>query len=250
MAQGCSPSAWEAPPAIDHFHRQTKTYRCTVRAGERSETLDTEGTVTPGADAGGLDAEQVRAALRQFVGEISQILRCTPPCATRASNLYDWPGAEQVERQPRTALIVSAELTDFRPGCVAEATSRSSAARGPSCGPGQRPSATRSGSGPAQLAGAHPIRLSGDRRRPHHRRAEELEDPTTALLPPWVAVSFSPGLLDRRRSPWSATGRPSSCPGWPPAFPRGRPAHSPSGDLVAVGEVTGFRFRPTKVMAG
>ena len=36
---------------VDYFHAQPKTYHCVVRLGERSDTSDTEGVVTPGAEA-------------------------------------------------------------------------------------------------------------------------------------------------------------------------------------------------------
>ena len=58
---------------VDYFHAQPKTYHCVVRLGERSDTCDTEGVVVTGADAGGVEADRIRAELRRFIGEIDQI---------------------------------------------------------------------------------------------------------------------------------------------------------------------------------
>ena len=55
---------------VDYFHAQPKTYRCTVRLGERSDTFDTEGEVSPGGNASAMTPEAVRSALAGFVGEI------------------------------------------------------------------------------------------------------------------------------------------------------------------------------------
>ncbi|HBV95265.1 MAG TPA: tRNA pseudouridine(55) synthase TruB, partial [Chloroflexi bacterium] len=112
MAQGLLPLCLGvATRLVDHFHRQTKRYQCTVRLGERSDTLDTEGAVTPGGDAGGLDAATVASALRQFVGEIWQVPPMHSAVRHEGEHLYDLARrGEEVERAPRLALIVSAEL--------------------------------------------------------------------------------------------------------------------------------------------
>ena len=36
----------QATRLVDYFHQQSKTYRCVVRFGEVSDTLDTEGVVS------------------------------------------------------------------------------------------------------------------------------------------------------------------------------------------------------------
>ena len=255
MAQGLLPVCLGgATRLIDHFHRQTKTYRCTVRLGERSETLDTEGSVTPGGDARGLDADQVRAALRQFVGEISQIPPMHSAVRHEGEHLYDLARrGEHVERQPRTALIVSAELTGFRPGAVAEADLEVE------CGKGTFMRVLASDLGDALEVGGllswlERTRYGSLEITDAHTIEElrELDDPTTALLPTWVAVSFLPQVfLGPPAVALVRNGQAVFLPRVAAGLPQGETrAHSPSGDLVAVGEVTGFRFRPTKVMAG
>src|SRR5438105_10469513 len=105
---------------VDYFHAQPKTYHCVVRLGERSDTLDTEGTITAGGDASSVDSDAGAAALRAFVGEIDQ----TPPMHSAVRHdgrhLYELAReGHEVERRPRPVLIPSAELVALRPGRVA-----------------------------------------------------------------------------------------------------------------------------------
>jgi tRNA pseudouridine55 synthase len=255
MARGLLPLCLGgATRLIDYFHRQTKRYRCTVRLGERSDTLDTEGTITAGGDASGLDAAQVEAALRGFVGEISQVPPMHSAVRHEGEHLYDLARrGEEVERQPRIALIVSAELVGFRPGRVAEADLDVECGKGTfmrvlasdlgdALGVGGLLSwLERTRYGPLDLAGAHTL-----------EELRQLEDPTTALLPADVAVSILPAVF---LGPPAVTlvrnGQAVFLPRVEGGLPQGEArAHAASGELVAVGEVTGFRFRPTKVLGG
>lgn len=238
---------------IDYFHRQTKSYRCTIRLGERSDTLDTEGVTTPGGDASGLDEARVRGALAAFVGEITQVPPMHSAVRHEGEHLYDLARrGEEVEREPRTALIVSAELVGFRPGRVAEADVEVECGKGAymrvlagdlgeALGVGGLLSwLERTRYGSLELAGAHTL-----------EELRQLEDPTTALLPPHVAISFLPAVF---LGPPAVTlvrnGQPVFLPRVEGGLPQGEVrAHAATGELIAVGEVTGFRFRPTKVMA-
>jgi len=254
MAQGLLPLCLGgATRLVDHFHRQTKRYRCTVRLGERSDTLDTEGVVTPGGDATDLDADRVRGALGQFVGEISQVPPMHSAVRHEGEHLYELARrGEEVERQPRIALIVSAELVDFRPGRVAEADLDVECGKGAfmrvlasdlgeALGVGGLLSwLERTRYGSLDLADAHTV-----------EELRQLDDPTTALLPPEVAISFLPAVF---LGPPAVTlvrnGQAVFLPRVEAGLPQGEVrAHAATGELVAVGEVTGFRFRPTKVMS-
>jgi tRNA pseudouridine55 synthase len=254
MAQGLLPLCLGgATRLVDHFHRQTKRYRCTVRLGERSDTLDTEGVVSRGGDAGGLDAELVRTALSRFVGEISQVPPMHSAVRHEGEHLYDLARrGEEVERQPRTALVVSAELVDFRPGEVAEADVEVECGKGTfmrvlasdlgeALGVGGLLSwLERTHYGSLSLADAHTV-----------AELQEMDDPTAALLPPEVAISFLPAVF---LGPPAVTlvrnGQAVFLPRMEAGLPQGEVrAHAASGELVALGEVTGFRFRPTKVMS-
>ena len=253
MARGLLPLCLGgATRLVDHFHRQTKRYSCTVRLGERSDTLDTEGVVTPGGDATGLDAERVRAALGQFVGEISQVPPMHSAVRHEGEHLYELARrGEEVERQPRIALIVSAELAELPARAPwPRRTSTSSAARGRSCACWPRDLGDALGVGGLlswlertrygclELADAHTV-----------EELREMEDPTTALLPPEVAMSFLPAVF---LGPPAVTlvrnGQPVFLPRVEGGLPQGEMrAHAATGELIAVGELTGFRFRPTKV---
>jgi tRNA pseudouridine55 synthase len=254
MAQGLLPICLGGTTRlIDYFHRQTKTYRCTIRLGERSETLDTEGAVTPGADAGGLDAARVRDALRQFVGEISQVPPMHSAVRHDGEHLYELARrGEQVERQPRLALIVSAELTGFRPGPVAEADLEVECGKGTFMrvlagdlgevlGVGGLLSwLERTRYGALAIADAHTI-----------EELREMEEPATALLPAEVAVSFLPPVfLGPPAVSLVRNGQAVFLPRAPAGLPQGETrAHAATGELIALGEVTGFRFQPTKVLS-
>jgi tRNA pseudouridine55 synthase len=254
MAQGLLPLCLGgATRLVDHFHRQTKRYRCTVRLGERSDTLDTEGVVTPGGDATWLDAGRVRGALVRFVGEISQVPPMHSAVRHEGEHLYELARrGEEVERQPRPALIVSAELVDFRPGRVAEVDLDVECGKGAfmrvlasdlgeALGVGGLLSwLERTRYGMLDIADAHTL-----------EELRDLEDPTTALLPPEVAVSFLPAVF---LGPPAVTlvrnGQAVFLPRGEAGLPQGEVrAHAATGEMVALGEVTGFRFRPTKVMS-
>ncbi|MGP8160447.1 MAG: tRNA pseudouridine(55) synthase TruB [Candidatus Dormibacteria bacterium] len=254
MAQGLLPLCLGgATRLIDHFHRQTKRYRCTVRLGERSDTLDTEGVVTAGGDAAGLDAARVEDALRGFVGEISQVPPMHSAVRHEGEHLYELARrGEEVERQPRLALIVSAELVAFRPGRVAEADLEVECGKGAfmrvlasdlgdALGVGGLLSwLERTRYGPLDIADAHTV-----------EELRELEDPTTALLPPEVAVSFLPQVyLGPPAVTLVRNGQAVFLPRVEGGLPQGEiRAHAATGELIAVGELTGFRFRPTKVLS-
>nr|WP_156612012.1 tRNA pseudouridine(55) synthase TruB [Auraticoccus cholistanensis] len=58
---------------LGHLMRTTKEYTATIRFGQSTLTDDAEGEVTAAAGAAGLDLAQVRAALPDFTGAISQV---------------------------------------------------------------------------------------------------------------------------------------------------------------------------------
>ncbi len=52
----------QATRLVDYFHQQSKTYRCVVRLGETSDTLDIEGTISGEHDASAVTEADVRLA--------------------------------------------------------------------------------------------------------------------------------------------------------------------------------------------
>jgi tRNA pseudouridine55 synthase len=238
---------------VDYFHLQSKRYRCVVRLGERSDTLDTEGTVTPGGDASAIDETRVAAALARFVGEITQIPPMHSAVRHEGQHLYQLARrGEEVERRPRPAVIHSARVVGFRPGRVAEADLDVECGKGAfmrvlaadlgeALGVGGMLGwLERTHYGPLDLSDAHTL---GELRA--------LDDPRTALLSADVAVAYLPRVdLGPPLVTQVRRGQPVFLPRPSHGLPQGEVrAHSASGELVALGEVTGSRFRPTKVMA-
>jgi tRNA pseudouridine55 synthase len=225
---------------VDYFHAQPKTYHCVVRLGERSDTCDTEGVVTAGADAGHL------------IGDIEQ----TPPMHSavrhEGRHLYELARAgEEVRREPRRVTIHSAELVDFRPGAVAEAEIVVVSGKGvymrvlaADLGDGLGTGGllgwlSRTSYGTLRLAAA----ISLD-------RLGAMDDPWSALLPPEVAVahlpqvSLGPAQVQQVRRGQSVWLPRAMLPG----FTGECRIHDPTGELVGIGELNGGLLRPTKVL--
>jgi tRNA pseudouridine55 synthase len=242
----------QATRLVDYFHQQSKTYRCVVRFGERSATLDTEGEVTAGRDAGALTEEDVRAAAAQFVGDIEQVPPMHSAVRHEGKHLYELArSGQEVERKPRMARIESIEVTAFRPGPRAEADLMVVSGKGTymrvlAADLGDRLETgallawlSRTAYGPLKLEDAvTPEALA------------EFPDPSTALLPMDSAVHFLPRV---DLGPQTATmlGRGQSV--WLPRAPEltaGNQCrvHSADGRLIAIGEIAGNLLRPTKVL--
>ena len=252
MATGLLPiCVGSATRLVDYLHAQSKRYHCGVRLGERSDTMDLEGDVTPGEEASTLDANTVRAALPRFVGDIDQRPPMHSAVRHEGRHLYELArqGVE-VEREPRTVHVESIDLVAFRPGRVAEAE------LDVVCGKGTYMRVLANDLG--ELLGTGGLlgwltrtaygTLTLDRAVSLERLAE-LDDPRTALLPPWAAVEVLP-RVDLVAPLALQVSRGQSV--WVPKLPHPRPAgtvraHTPSGHLLAVGELTGGLFKPVKV---
>lgn len=238
---------------VDYFHAQPKTYHCVVRLGERSDTGDTEGVVTAGGDASGLQAAQIRTKLERFTGEIDQIPPMHSAVRHEGRHLYELARAgEEVVREPRRVTIHSAELVDFRPGAVAEAeivvvSGKGAYMRvlasdlGDALGTGGLLGwLSRTSYGTLRLASSISLDALG-----------AMDDPWPALLPPEVAVAHLPQVnlgpaqvqqVRRGQSVWL----PRSI--LPDVAGECR-IHDPTGELVGIGELNGGLLRPTKVLA-
>ena len=241
---------------VDYFHLQPKTYRCTVRFGQRSSTLDTEGVVTEGADASAVTEDAVREAASRFVGEIDQVPPMHSAVRHEGRHLYELARAgEEVERAPRRVRIESITVDGFRPGRHAEADltvvsgkgayMRVLAAEiGDAVGTGALLAwLSRTTYGPLTLA---------DAISPEDLAARD--DPASALLPLDRAVDFLPRVdLGPQQVTMVLRGQPV----WLPRPPAPGPAaagtqcrvHAVDGSLVAIGELAGNLLRPTKVLA-
>ncbi|MBV8196349.1 MAG: tRNA pseudouridine(55) synthase TruB [Candidatus Dormibacteraeota bacterium] len=236
---------------VDYMHGQPKTYHCVVRLGERSDTMDTEGSISPGSDASAMTEADVTAALRQFVGEIMQ----TPPMHSavrhEGRHLYELAreGVE-VERTPRAALIHSTELIAFRTGHVAEAEIRVVSGKGAYMRVLASDLGERLGTG--GLLGWLSRTAYGALTLDSAVALEDLkdaEDPRRALLPLGVAVSHMTRVdvgpqqaaqLRRGQGVWLPRAHQDTT-GACAVFEAG-------ADLVALGEVRGGLLRPNKVV--
>ncbi|MHB1500546.1 MAG: tRNA pseudouridine(55) synthase TruB [Candidatus Dormibacteria bacterium] len=243
---------------VDHILRQPKTYHARLRLGQVSDTGDLEGEVRTVASAAHLTEEEVALALTNFVGLVQQIPPMHSAVRHQGKHLYEL--ARQgvtVERKPRTAEIRSIHLRHYAPGEVAEAEVEVV------CGKGTylRVLATDLGER-LQVGGVlawlerteyGPFKLS---------EAVTLEqltaspDPRSMLLPPEVVIPDLP-RLDLMAGSGLAVQRGQGV--WVQRLPAGLPpearteslevrAHGPDGRLLAVGDLTGMRFRPTKVL--
>ncbi len=242
----------QATRLVDYFHQQTKTYRCMVRFGVVSDTLDTEGNVVAAGDASTLTEAAVRAAAAQFVGDIEQVPPMHSAVRHDGKHLYELArNGQEVERKPRLAHIESIELTGFRPGHRAEADLTVVSGKGTymrvlAADIGERLGAgallawlARTSYGPLAIEDA--VTLDA---------LAALPDPTVALLPLDSAVAFLP-RVDLGAQQATMVGRGQSV--WLPRAPEltaGNQCrvHSADGRLIAIGEIAGNLMRPTKVL--
>jgi tRNA pseudouridine55 synthase len=244
----------KATRLVDYFHSQPKRYRCTVKFGVRSDTLDTEGELTPGGDASGLSEEEIARHLQSFAGEIEQIPPMHSAVRHQGQHLYDIARAgETVERKPRTVSVYQVELLKFRPGTQAEADIEVE------CGKGAYMRVLAADLG--ELVGTGAILSWLERTSYGPLRIENavtldklkaMGDPAAALLPATVAIEFLPRL---DLAPQLASKLQSGQSVWLPKLPT-QPvegacrAHGPGGDFLAIGELQGNLFKPTRVFPG
>jgi tRNA pseudouridine55 synthase len=92
-----------------------KTYTATARFGAVSDTLDAEGNVTPLSTSMPKE-DAIRAALRDFTGDLSQVPPMTSALKREGVRLYDLHRRGlTVEREPRPVTVHSLVLLDLDP---------------------------------------------------------------------------------------------------------------------------------------
>lgn len=242
---------------VEYILRQPKTYHARLRLGEVSDTGDLEGEVRRVESAAGLTEADVAAALEQFVGIVQQVPPMHSAVRHQGRHLYEL--ARQgltVERKSRPAEIRQITLRSFTAGEVAEAEVEVVCGRGTylrvlATDLGERLQVggllawlERTEYGPFKIADA--VKLD---------ELMESSDPRSYLLPSELAVQMVPRIdllpagalaVQRGQSVWV---QPSPGSGDETAATGGEVrAHGPDGRLVALGELTGLRFRPTKVL--
>ncbi len=243
---------------VDHIMRQPKTYHARLRLGQISDTGDLEGELRTVASAEQLTEATVAEALTHFVGLIQQVPPMHSAVRHQGKHLYEL--ARQgvtVERKSRTAEIREIRLRRFTPGVVAEAEVEVVCGKGTylrvlATDLGERLGVggvlawlERTEYGPFKLSEA--VTLDQLTASP---------DPRSMLLSPEVVIADLP-RLDLLASSAQAVQRGQGV--WVQRLPPGLSssaatesvevrAHSADGRLLAVGQLTGMRFRPTKVL--
>ena len=90
-----------------------KTYRALVKLGQTTTTGDAEGEITSSCDVV-LHEQQVRAALRNFIGEISQVPPMHSALKHQGKPLYEYiRKGETIERASRSVTIHELVLESF-----------------------------------------------------------------------------------------------------------------------------------------
>jgi tRNA pseudouridine55 synthase len=242
----------QATRLVDYFHQQSKTYRCVVRLGERSDTLDTEGVVVAGGDGSAVTLSDVQAVIGEFVGDILQVPPMHSAVRHEGKRLYELArSGTEVERKARPVRIESITVTAFRPGARAEVEIEVVSGKGAYMRVLAADLGDRLGTG-ALLAWLSrtsygPLRVE-DAVTPE--ALASYEDPASALLPLDSAVAFLP-RVDLGPQQVTLIGRGQSV--WLPRVPELTAGiqcrvHSADGRLVAIGEIAGNLLRPTKVL--
>ncbi len=256
LASGVLPlCVGRATRLVEYILRQPKTYHARIRLGETSDTGDLDGQVERVASAAGLTEAQVAAALQGFVGVVQQVPPMHSAVRHQGRHLYEL--ARQgvtVERQARSAEIRSIRLRNFTAGDPAEVEVEVVCGRGTylrvlaldlgqalGCG-GVLAWLERTEYGPFRLSEAVTL-----------EQLTTAAEPRSLLLPPEAALPDLPRVdllpaaslaVQRGQAVWLQRG-PA---GGGTAQPTEVRAHSADGRMVAVGEVTGLRFRPSKVL--
>ncbi|MGC2191410.1 MAG: tRNA pseudouridine(55) synthase TruB [Candidatus Dormiibacterota bacterium] len=242
---------------VEYILRQPKTYHARLRLGEVSDTGDLEGEVRRSESAAQLTEADVAAALEQFVGIVQQVPPMHSAVRHQGRHLYEL--ARQgvtVERKSRPAEIRRITLRSFSPGEVAEAEVEVVCGRGTylrvlATDLGERLQVggvlawlERTEYGPFKIAEA--VKLD---------QLMDSSDPRSYLLPAELAVEMVPRVdllpagalaVQRGQSVWIQRA-PDVAAGQPGPSLEVR-AHGPDGRLLALGELAGLRFRPTKVL--
>ena len=240
---------------VEYILRQPKTYHARLRLGQMSDTGDLEGEVRPVASAAHLAQADIETALLDFVGLVQQVPPMHSAVRHQGRHLYEL--ARQgltVERKARTAEIHSIRLTQFTPGEVAEAEVQVV------CGKGTYLRVLASDLGEKLEVGGVLAWLERTEYGPFNLKdAVSLDqlvsapDPRALLLPSEVVLEQIPridlhpaGALAVRRGQGAWIQRPPSEASESVALEVR--AHGPDGELLAVGELLGLRFKPLKVL--
>lgn len=173
-----------------------KSYRATLKLGERSTTLDGEGEITPGQTPS-FDRDALEAACAALTGVLDQVPPMHSALKKDGRALYDYARAGiEVERTPRRITIHALDIVEWQPDrlvidvhCTKGTYIRTLAADlGDALGCGAWLQALRrTGTGPLRVEDA--ITLETLDALPEDERLQRLLPPDV-LLSDWPAVSL------------------------------------------------------------
>ncbi len=102
-----------------YFLHLNKVYQFTIKLGEETDTLDSEGEVTRRCDYSGVRSEDIRTAVQSFHGLTEQYPPVYSAIKYKGKPLYAYARkGQKVEVHPRMVNIISLSMDDFSPPYV------------------------------------------------------------------------------------------------------------------------------------
>lgn len=231
----------------EYVMASTKRYRARVRLGVETDTYDAEGEVLAARDASGVTLDAVEQALEPLRGEIAQIPPMYSAVKQGGRKLYELARAgETVARAARPVFIEMLTVTEWTPPivtldivCSAGTYVRSLAHDlGAALGVGAHLAGlVRLASGVFKLEDAVPLDVL-------------LAEPdwTRRVIPPAAALTRWP-VVDLDADALSRVMRGQALPDARASAGTLAQGRAPDGELAAVLEGDGVRWRPIKVLA-
>lgn len=208
----------KATRLVEYLQEQPKEYEARLIIGLATDTEDLTGKVTERVDRVELREEEIRTAIRSFIGEIEQVPPMYSAVKVAGKRLYELARqGEVVERKPRRVTIHELEITGFTPVIHPEVAFRVRCSKGTYIRSLCRDIGQALGY-PAVMAQL--VRTeTGGLRREHCLTMEQIADRVRdgtlaeALIPPDVAVEFLPAVrLDARQSRLASLGQRVTIP--------------------------------------
>ncbi len=231
----------------EYAMRSTKRYRALVRLGATTDTYDAEGEIVAETPLDDLTIIEVEAALAQFRGEIEQIPPMYSAIKKSGKKLYELARAgETIEREPRRVTISELTLTDSAlPDITLEVA----------CSPGTYIRSLAHDLGEALGVGAHLTGLVRVASGSFHvndavtlgvlQRSFETGAWREYLLAPDTALRDLPAVhLDEEQAARVQHGNTVPAPDGVAGQHR---AYAPDGELLAILDAQGGRWRAVKV---
>jgi tRNA pseudouridine55 synthase len=116
-ATGVLPIALGKATRLLQYLPGEKAYQATVRLGIQTTTDDLEGEIITSAPCPGLDLENIKTSLSQFIGKIEQIPPSYSAIQVDGKRLYDLARKGEIVEVPvRTVEIAQIQVLDWRDG--------------------------------------------------------------------------------------------------------------------------------------